>query len=46
MLPRNRPAVFVRGELYDDLDGPWVSLKDDVDGEGGLSGNIHCFLFT
>ena len=30
VLPRNRPVVFVRGELYDDFDGPWVSLNDDV----------------
>ena len=30
VLPRNRPVAFVRGELYDDLDGPWVSLNDDV----------------
>ena len=30
VLPRNRPVVFVRGELYDDFDGPWVGLNDDV----------------
>ena len=30
VLPRNRPVAFVRGESYDDLDGPWVSLNDDV----------------
>ena len=24
VLPRNRPAVFVRGDSYDDLDGPWA----------------------
>jgi hypothetical protein len=30
VLPRNRPVVFVRGESYDDFDGPWVSLNDDV----------------
>ena len=30
VLPRNRPVAFVRGELYDDFDGPWVSLNDDV----------------
>lgn len=30
VLPRNRPVVFVRGESYDDFDGPWVGLNDDV----------------
>jgi hypothetical protein len=30
VLPRNRPVTFVRGESYDDLDGPWASLNDDV----------------
>ena len=30
VLPRNRPVAFVRGESYDDFDGPWVSLNDDV----------------
>jgi endonuclease G, mitochondrial len=30
VLPRNRPVVFVRGDSYDDLDGPWVNLNDDV----------------
>jgi endonuclease G len=30
VLPRNRPVAFVRGESYDDLEGPWVSLNDDV----------------
>ena len=30
VLPRNRPAVFVRGDSYDDLDGPWVNLNDDI----------------
>ena len=30
VLPRNRPVAFVRGESYDDLDHPWVSLNDDV----------------
>ena len=30
VLPRNRPAVFVRGDSYDDLDGPWANLNDDV----------------
>jgi endonuclease G len=30
VLPRNRPAVFVRGGSYDDLDGPWANLNDDV----------------
>ena len=30
VLPRNRPVAFVRGEAYDDLDGPWASLNDDV----------------
>ena len=30
VLPRNRPVAFVRGNSYDDLDGPWVSLNDDV----------------
>ena len=30
VLPRNRPVAFVRGESYDDLDGPWASLNDDV----------------
>jgi endonuclease G, mitochondrial len=30
VLPRNRPVAFVRGGSYDDLDGPWVSLNDDV----------------
>ena len=30
VLPRNRPVVFVRGDSYDDFDGPWVSLNDDV----------------
>ena len=30
VLPRNRPVAFVRGDSYDDLDGPWVSLNDDV----------------
>ncbi len=29
VLPRNRPVVFVRGNSYDDLDGPWTSLNDD-----------------
>jgi endonuclease G len=30
VLPKNRPVAFVRGNSYDDLDGPWVSLNDDV----------------
>ena len=30
VLPRNRPVAFVRGKSYDDLDGPWASLNDDV----------------
>jgi endonuclease G len=30
VLPRNRPVAFVRGDSYDDLDGPWVSLNDDL----------------
>src|SRR6478736_2671656 len=30
VLPRNRPVAFVRGNSYDNLDGPWVSLNDDV----------------
>jgi endonuclease G, mitochondrial len=30
VLPRNRPVAFVRGELYDDLEEPWVNLNDDV----------------
>jgi endonuclease G len=30
VLPRNRPVAFIRGDSYDDLDGPWVSLNDDV----------------
>jgi DNA/RNA endonuclease G (NUC1) len=30
VLPRNRPVAFVRGNSYDDLDGPWVSLNDNV----------------
>ena len=30
VLPRNRPVAFVRGELYDDLEEPWVSLNNDV----------------
>jgi endonuclease G len=30
VLPKNRPVAFVRGKSYDDLDGPWVSLNDDV----------------
>lgn len=30
VLPRNRPVAFVRGNSYDDFDGPWVSLNDDV----------------
>src|SRR5262245_6509092 len=30
VLPRNRPVAFVRGNSYDDLDGPWVSLNDAV----------------
>jgi endonuclease G len=30
VLPRNRPVAFVRGNSYDDLDGPWVSLNDEV----------------
>ncbi|MFY9685896.1 MAG: DNA/RNA non-specific endonuclease [Pseudolabrys sp.] len=30
VLPKNRPVTFVRGESYDDLDGPWVSLNDDA----------------
>ena len=30
VLPRNRQVAFVRGNSYDDLDGPWVSLNDDV----------------
>jgi endonuclease G len=30
VLPRNRPVTFVRGNSYDDLDGPWVSLNDNV----------------
>ena len=30
VLPRNRPVALVRGDSYDDLDGPWVSLNDDV----------------
>ena len=27
VLPRNRPVAFVRGQSYDDLDDPWVSLN-------------------
>jgi len=27
ILPRNRPAVFVRGDSYDNLDDPWLSLN-------------------
>jgi len=30
VLPRNRPVAFIRGESYDDLDGPWVGLNDDI----------------
>ena len=30
VLPRNRPVALVRGNSYDDLDGPWVSLNGDV----------------
>jgi endonuclease G len=30
VLPRNRPVALVRGDSYDDLDDPWVSLNDDV----------------
>jgi len=30
VLPRNRPVAFVRGNSYDDLDGPWVSLNENV----------------
>jgi endonuclease G len=30
VLPRNRPVALVRGDSYDDLDGPWVSLNDDL----------------
>ena len=30
VLPINRPVAFVRGNSYDDLDGPWVSLNDEV----------------
>ena len=30
VLPRNRPVAFVRGNSYEDLDGPWVSLNDEV----------------
>ncbi len=30
VLPRNRPVALGRGDSYDDLDGPWVSLNDDV----------------
>ncbi len=30
VLPRNRPVAFVRGELYDDLEEPWLNLNDDV----------------
>jgi endonuclease G len=30
VLPRNRPAVFVRGDSYDDLDGPWIGLNEGV----------------
>ncbi|MGC1588529.1 MAG: DNA/RNA non-specific endonuclease [Pseudolabrys sp.] len=30
VLPRNRPVALVRGDSYDDLDGPWVSLNGDV----------------
>ncbi len=30
VLPRNRPVTFVRAESYDELEGPWVSLNDDV----------------
>ena len=30
VLPRNRPVAFVRGQSYDDLEDPWVSLNDDV----------------
>jgi len=30
VLPRNRPVAFVRGNSYDDLDGPWVTLNDEV----------------
>jgi len=29
VLPRNRPVAFVRGQSYDDLEDPWVSLNDD-----------------
>jgi endonuclease G len=27
VLPRNRPAAFIRGAAYDDLDEPWSSLN-------------------
>ncbi|MGA7334159.1 MAG: DNA/RNA non-specific endonuclease [Pseudolabrys sp.] len=30
VLPRNRPVALVRGDSYDDLDGPWVSLNGYV----------------
>ena len=30
VLPRNRPVAFVRGETYDDLEDPWLSLNGDV----------------
>ena len=30
VLPRNRPTVFVRGDSYDDVEGPWTSLNDEV----------------
>jgi endonuclease G len=30
VLPRNRPVAFVRGESYDNLEGPWANLNDDV----------------
>jgi endonuclease G len=29
ILPRNRPAVFVRGDSYDNLDDPWLSFNGD-----------------
>jgi endonuclease G len=29
ILPRNRPAVFVRGNSYDNLSDPWLSLNGD-----------------
>jgi endonuclease G, mitochondrial len=29
ILPRNRPAVFVRGDSYDNLGDPWLSLNGD-----------------